>query len=739
VGEEPRKVSIDKIRKFLGAGTSAPFGLTLGAPYGSPAEKQAAAYALARLLTKGKNNQPSADERKEAVALLEKSQAMKCLHLPSLWHMAENITALGDENNIRAILAKINADPAASDQDRARAQYEIAQSFLRAPAPADLSNQGTQAEAQSGAQPLGPDVEKAKSTLLAIKENYPGSEYAKGASYYLAQIATNEAGGNITPQTVSYWREYLKSSTSGRFSLEVADRLFNLSNPANGNASVQLTTDDLEQIASVYYKRGDLTKALIVYDKIGPDAKLLQRAQCYAKTGHKAEAVAALLAAVKQDPASTTYDDYAATVCVPLTKAEATDLWRNIVALNPKHADHALYNLATRLEEDEALPLLSRLLSQFPTSEHAPESLWWVFWYQTKKIYPTNVVKEKDKTLALIKLADQGLARYQQHRVAARLAFWAGKLYEKLGDIDQAKRQYELAKEKYPTNYYGARARARLYYLLASGEKKHDRSFSTSPGRQLAPDKWNWPQPPQLFSFDKVAPLVGSQAMVLAVTHQADEALARIDLSNAAKAESGEERETIDCLRAWLYLGQAMPMEGIRAAGRDLNGHPSRAPRWQILYPWAYAGAINEAAHKNSVDPYLVHALIREESRYFPMALSRSNAIGLMQLLPGTAFGVAKRIGLPLSSKEEVFIPENNIKMGTSYLAYTLGRFDGQAMLAVASYNGGPNAVKHWVDVFHAKGGSDWDIFVENIPFRETRDYVRKVFGSYWTYELIYQ
>jgi soluble lytic murein transglycosylase len=180
-------------------------------------------------------------------------------------------------------------------------------------------------------------------------------------------------------------------------------------------------------------------------------------------------------------------------------------------------------------------------------------------------------------------------------------------------------------------------------------------------------------------------------------------------------------------------------MEGIRAAGRDLEGHPSKAARWQIVYPWAYAGTINEEARKNRIDPYLVHALIREESRYFPMALSRSNAIGLMQLLPGTAFGVAKRIGLAISSKDEIFIPENNIKMGTAYLAYTLGRFDGQAMLAVASYNGGPNAVKHWVDQFHAKGLSDWDIFVENIPFRETRDYVRKVFGSYWTYETIYQ
>jgi soluble lytic murein transglycosylase-like protein len=752
VGEEPRDQSIDKIRKFLASGQNAVFGLNLGGD-GSPTEKQAASYALARLLTKGKNSQPSPEERKEALALYEKSAALNCLHVPSLWHMSETISSTGDETATRAILQRISDDPMAGDSDTARAQYELAQSLLRTPSDPGLSagagpGQGSgQVAGQGSGQSdnptagIGANAAQAKTILLSIREKYPSSEYAKGSCYYLAQAAMTEANGSPTPAAVSYLREYLKTGSGGRFSSEVADKLMALSQPATGGApaTITLTADDLEQIAAIYYKRGDLTKALGIYDKLGADAKLLQRAQCYAKLGRKADAVAAILAAVKQDPTSSTYDDYAATVCVPLTKDEAADLWRKILALNPKHADHALYNLATRIEEKDAVPLLAKLLNQFPTSEHAPESLWWVFWYETKKIYPASVVKEKEKTAALLRLVEQGLARYPQHRVAARLAFWGGKLYEKLGQNELAKKEYELAAEKYPTNYYGARARARLHYLIAAPDKRHDRGFSVSANRLLSPENWSWPQPPNLFSFDKVAPLVGSQAMVLAITHQGDECLAKVDGTAAARAESGADHIAVDCLRGWLYLNQGQQIEGIRAAGHDLDGYPTKSPRWQILYPWAYSATINEAAHKNSVDPFLVHALIREESRYFPMALSRSNAIGLMQLLPGTAFGVAKRIGLSISSKDEIFIPENNIKMGTAYLAYTLGRFDGQAMLAVASYNGGPNAVKHWVDQFHAKGLSDWDIFVENIPFRETRDYVRKVFGSYWTYELIYQ
>jgi tetratricopeptide (TPR) repeat protein len=740
VGEEPRTQSIDNIRKFLGSGQNGFLGLPLGGD-DSTTEKQAAAYALARLLTKSKNNQAAPDVYKEALALYEKSATLDCLHMLSLWHSEELLNTMGDENAVRNILTRIGNDPLADSADKARAQYELGQSYMRTAQIQNIPGSAPQPDQSTGPAQGANDRDQARTIFLAVKENFPTTEYAKGANYYLAQLALAEANGLPTPQAVAYLREYLKWSTNGRFSGDVADKLVSFSQPgANGAPpAVTLTAADLEQIGTVFYKRGDLTKALAIYDKIGPDAKPLQRAQCYAKLGRKADAVAAILTAVKQDPASSTYDDYAATVCVPLTRDEATDLWRSILALNPKHADHALYNIATRVDENEALPLLAKLLNQFPTSEHAPESLWWVFWYQIKPLYPQSVIKDKEKVLALIKLADQGVLRYPQHRVAARLAFWAGKLYEKLGQLDAAKKEYDLAADKYPTNYYGARARARLHYLAAAPEKRHDRGFAVSNNRLLSPQDWNWPQPPHLFSFDKVAPLVGSQAMVLAITHQGDECLSKLDAMPPGKADSGAAREHLDCLKSWLYLSQSMPMEGIRAAGRDLDGHPSKAPRWQIVYPWAYAGIINEAAHKNAVDPYLVHALIREESRYFSMALSRSNAIGLMQLLPGTAYGVAKRIGISLSSKDDIFIPENNIKMGTNYLAYTLGRFDGQAMLAVASYNGGPNAVKHWVDQFHAKGLSDWDIFVENIPFRETRDYVRKVFGSYWTYEMIYQ
>ncbi len=107
-----------------------------------------------------------------------------------------------------------------------------------------------------------------------------------------------------------------------------------------------------------------------------------------------------------------------------------------------------------------------------------------------------------------------------------------------------------------------------------------------------------------------------------------------------------------------------------------------------------------------------------------------------MQLLPGTAYGVAKRLGVAVGSQDDFFKPDINIKLGTDYLAYVLGRYNGSALFAVASYNGGPNAVKNWLRAHEETGTGDLDYFVENIPVRETRDYVAKssaLIGTTWT------
>ncbi len=692
----------------------------------SPLEKRLADYVRARLLSKSN----LAEDRLKALELFTDTSAFPLLKTLCLWHCAELAAALGDEERLRNVLSTIMRAHEAESQEIARATYELAQSFLR-----------------TG------EVEKAYPLFTSLKQRFASTEYAKGASYYLGQIAVNQAatgsalpvqsegsGDDFYSQALQHFREYLKNSTGGRFSVEVADKLLSL---GSGTAPrFTLSASDMDTIGLVYFKKGDYSRALSAWQsaqaltKATGDGRLLQKAQCLAKLGKREEALEALYQGIARDPNSTSYDEITDAVTGPLSRQQTAEVWRKIITLKPKHLDHAIWNLAVRSEDGEAIKLFERLLAEFPTSEHAPESLWWIFWHQTKNIYPGKIQANKVKAQSLAKLADSGVSRYPRHRSAARFAFWSGKISEKLGNVQGAKAAYEHAWRHYPTNYYGARARARLE-ALSSPDKK-DRGWSIQTSRS-GPRHWNWPGAEALFSYEKLVPMLGVKAPMLALAGQYDEALGQISGREQEPIfDTASGKEQLSGFKAYLFLRQGQEIDAIRAAGRDLGEIPERTPRWQMLYPWAFAPQIEDAARNNKVDPYLVHALIREESRYYPKALSRSNAIGLMQLLPGTAFGVAKRIGLPLSSKEDVFIPDNNIKLGTNYLAYTLSRFSGHAMMAVASYNGGPNAVKRWLDQHSRSGGTDLDLFVENIPYRETRDYVRKVFGSYWTYEQMY-
>lgn len=345
------------------------------------------------------------------------------------------------------------------------------------------------------------------------------------------------------------------------------------------------------------------------------------------------------------------------------------------------------------------------------------------------------------KATAALAWAKEGLQKYPTSKAAARLGFWSGKLHEQLKHPEEAKAGYQFTAQHFPSYYYGHRAKARLKKLSSAlggtGAAKNaapttvadpntDPGWSTKPARVPPNLNWHWPTPQQIISFEHMSKKYGATITELVKLHQFDEA------TGLLPDNSGPE------FKASLLARSKKPMQAINTANRELNGAPKLSQRWEMAYPLEYADLISSDAKNDGVDPLLVHALIREESRYNADALSRAKALGLMQLMPGTAYGVAKRLAVPLSGTSDILKPEINIKLGTNYLAYTLKRFDNNALLAVASYNGGPNAVQSWFQQHRLAGNADFDWFVENIPFRETRDYVRKVFGSYWTYEELY-
>ena len=161
------------------------------------------------------------------------------------------------------------------------------------------------------------------------------------------------------------------------------------------------------------------------------------------------------------------------------------------------------------------------------------------------------------------------------------------------------------------------------------------------------------------------------------------------------------------------------------------------APGWyaRAVYPLEYEGAIRAAAHRNDLDPALVAAVIYAESRFDAQARSSHGAVGLMQLLPETAAQIARDTGGVAFVPADLDDPRLNIRYGCYYLRAVLDQFGGDSVAAIAAYNAGAGAVGEWEAAARAEGHA---LRVADIPYAETRAYVRSVLEARGIYREMY-
>jgi soluble lytic murein transglycosylase len=155
-----------------------------------------------------------------------------------------------------------------------------------------------------------------------------------------------------------------------------------------------------------------------------------------------------------------------------------------------------------------------------------------------------------------------------------------------------------------------------------------------------------------------------------------------------------------------------------------MPANPQALQYYTLRFPLHHETLIRRESRKNGLEPSLVAALTRAESAFMPEARSPANARGLMQLLPSTAEGVSRRLGLPWQGADSLFRPEVNVPLGTAYLAQRIGDNGGLAYRAIAAYNAGQGAVQRWMA---ARPALPADYWIETIPFKETREYVPRV------------
>lgn len=277
----------------------------------------------------------------------------------------------------------------------------------------------------------------------------------------------------------------------------------------------------------------------------------------------------------------------------------------------------------------------------------------------------------------------------------ARLAYWAGRAAEAMGDGGQARQWYDAAR-RHPTTYYGQLA-------AAGGGTEAEIVLPADP----VPNA-------------REATAFGQDELVGAIETLA--ALGRTDQLKAFLLRLADNRDSPgwkDLAAALAHRVQrpdvavAIARKTIRDQGQPLirNGYPT------IAVP--DAGRFLETP--------VVLAITRQESGFDPRAVSSANAQGLMQLLPSTARNVASANGLPVGLS--LFNADYNMTLGKSFLASLLDKYEGSYVLAFAAYNAGPGRASTWIDIFgDPRRGPEYAIdWVEMIPFTETRNYVQRV------------
>lgn len=378
-----------------------------------------------------------------------------------------------------------------------------------------------------------------------------------------------------------------------------------------------------------------------------------------------------------------------------------------------------------RNDNDElAISALKELIRLHPQSPYAPEATYRL----GLKAYFAGRYREATEYLI------DHVGQYVNSDYYGPALYWAGRAAEREGQPERALAIFERLLRRYRYTFYGQMALKRLE-KLRSAHKNLKANPDSDPNLSRALAEVKPAQPPEdSLSDDASAHLKKAQELRLI---RLDD-LALQELQGALTLAPASRTVSLELAR--LYRDQGQYRTAIAVLQK---AHPEytlyqggEVPREveELLFPLAYWETICQESQRHDLDPYLVAGLIRQESAFDPNARSRANARGLMQLIPSTGRLVARRHGLRRLSPSQLYEPELNIRLGTSFFANLVKQF-GRIEYAAAAYNGGPSRVTRWLRELPHQEIDEW---VESIPLRETRLYVQAVIRNAAHYQRLY-
>ena len=364
-------------------------------------------------------------------------------------------------------------------------------------------------------------------------------------------------------------------------------------------------------------------------------------------------------------------------------------------------------------------PLYKAASDSFPEDNSTAYCHWKFTWdaYLANKADTAELLREQ-------------VERYPGDSRASTALYFLGRLAEAKGLKAEARAYYDRLSTNYPHYYYSVLARDRIAQAkLVAGLE--------SPTLTAWLDQVAWPTHKDLSAVEPnpATKQRMERARLLYDANLSD--LAEAEIRFGAKSE-GEQPHLLALEMAKAAESPFRALRVMKSFSADYLSLPiSSAPKkfWQMLFPLPYKDHVFRFAKEKELDPYYVAALIRQESEFNPVALSRVKAYGLMQLMPSTGKMLGKQEGVAVTTPAALFNPQLNIQLGTHYLRGQLNTWSGNWEETLAAYNAGPGRVKQWLGWGTYREPAE---FVESIPFTETREYVQAVLRNADMYRQIY-
>ena len=355
-------------------------------------------------------------------------------------------------------------------------------------------------------------------------------------------------------------------------------------------------------------------------------------------------------------------------------------------------------------EDADADRVFRELYARFPQGRHAERAAWKIGWWAYKNGDPTEAISVFEGAAAAMPRAD------------ARPAwlYWAARAHDALGERDAANTRYRLVSADYLNSYYG-----RLATKILEARKEAPAARTVSAASSGTPN-------------------LPTDAIIrqLIALELYEDAVRELQYAQRVWGDS----PAIHATYGWIYNRQGDLRRGINSMKRAYpqylaaGGEELPADLLAVLFPLDYWPLIKKYSAARGLDPYVIAALMAQESTFDHDIRSVANAYGLMQIVPATGRRYARSLGIRWRSTSTLTDPEANVRIGTAYFKDLIDRFGG-AHFALASYNAGEHRIARWIA---ERPGITQDEFIDDIPFPETQNYVKKILGTAEDYRRLY-